>query len=95
MPLSKALVLIVQQKAQDDFEKTFGLPGKNALEQRRVYNLVDGTVKLGFSMSESGAEYVKLKVRGHAQVWWRFKWRTGELKARAAWVKVLVSRVWC
>ena len=74
----------MQQKAQGVFEKTFGLPGKKALEQRRVYNLVDGTVKLGISISESGGEYVKLKVRGHAQVWRRFKWRTRELKARAA-----------
>ena len=58
--------------------------GVNALEQRRVYNLVDGTVKLGFSMSELGVQYVKLKVRGPARVLRRFKWRIGELKARAA-----------
>ena len=53
--------LIVQQKAQDKFQKAFGLSWKDALEQGLVYNLVDGAAKLGLSMSELGAEYDKLK----------------------------------
>jgi nucleoside diphosphate kinase len=53
--------LTVQQKAQDEFQKAFGLSWKDALEQGLVYNLVDGAAKLGLSMSELGAEYDKLK----------------------------------
>ena len=53
--------LTVQQKAQDEFQKAFGLSWKDALEQGLVYNLVDGAAKLGLSMSELGSEYDKLK----------------------------------
>ena len=53
--------LIVQQKAQDKFQKAFGLSWKEALEQGLVYNLVDSTAELGRPMSELGAEHDKLE----------------------------------
>ena len=53
--------LIGQQKAQDKFQKAFGLSWKDALEQGLVYNLVDGAAKLGLSMSQLGAEDEKLR----------------------------------
>eukprot|EP00440_Ansanella_granifera_P012677 gb/GFBE01013772.1/.p1 GENE.gb/GFBE01013772.1/~~gb/GFBE01013772.1/.p1 ORF type:complete len:389 (+),score=116.54 gb/GFBE01013772.1/:1-1167(+) len=53
--------LAVQKKAQDEFEKAFGLSWDDALKQDLVYNLVDGAAKLGVSMDELGDKYDKLK----------------------------------
>jgi len=53
--------LAVQQKAQDEFEKAFGLSWKDALAKGLVFNLVDGAAKLGCSMDELGNKYDKLK----------------------------------
>uniref|UniRef100_A0A7S0ZRE8 Nucleoside-diphosphate kinase n=1 Tax=Noctiluca scintillans TaxID=2966 RepID=A0A7S0ZRE8_NOCSC len=53
--------VIVQQKAQDEFQKAFGLAWKDALDQGLVYNLKDAAEKLDLSMSQVGDEYDKLK----------------------------------
>eukprot|EP00931_Biecheleriopsis_adriatica_P082752 TRINITY_DN5620_c0_g1_i1.p1 TRINITY_DN5620_c0_g1~~TRINITY_DN5620_c0_g1_i1.p1 ORF type:complete len:401 (+),score=112.46 TRINITY_DN5620_c0_g1_i1:48-1205(+) len=53
--------LAVQQKAQDEFEKAFGLSWTDALAKGLVFNLVDGAAKLGCSMDELGNKYDKLK----------------------------------
>ena len=61
--ISKGLRFLVEERAGVEF----------GLQPRRRHG------QAGLSMSELGAEYDKLKVRVHAQVWRRFKWRTGEL----------------
>ena len=53
--------LIVQQKAQDKFQKAFCLSWKEALDQGLVYNIVDSPAELGRLMSELGAEHDKLE----------------------------------
>lgn len=57
----KPAELVVQKKAQDEFEKAFGLSWSDAVTKGMVYNLVDGAVKLGCSYSELGDKYDKLK----------------------------------
>merc|ERR1719330_639715 len=53
--------LAVQQKAQEEFQKAFGLSWSDALQKGLVFNLVDGAAKLGCSMDELGNKYDKLK----------------------------------
>eukprot|EP00419_Tripos_fusus_P024836 CAMPEP_0172707794 /NCGR_PEP_ID=MMETSP1074-20121228/50182_1 /TAXON_ID=2916 /ORGANISM="Ceratium fusus, Strain PA161109" /LENGTH=392 /DNA_ID=CAMNT_0013530653 /DNA_START=48 /DNA_END=1226 /DNA_ORIENTATION=- len=57
----KPTELVVQKKAQEEFEKAFGLSWADALSQGKVYNLVDGAAKLGCSMDDLGNKYDKLK----------------------------------
>lgn len=57
----KPATLTVQPKAQQEFEKAFGLSWSSALEKGLVFNAADGAVKLGISASELGARYDKLK----------------------------------
>lgn len=57
----KPAELAVSQKAQDDFEKTFGLSWADALKKGAVYNLVDGAAKLGCNYAELGDKYDVLK----------------------------------
>ena len=51
----------MQQKAQDKFQKAFGLSWKEALEQGLIFILVDSTAELGRSISELAAEHDKLE----------------------------------
>jgi len=53
--------LAVQPAAKEAFQKAFGLSWESALKDGCVYNLVDGSAKLGISMAELGAKYDKLK----------------------------------
>lgn len=57
----KPTELVVQKKAQEEFEKAFGLSWADALHQGKVYNLIDGAAKLGCSMDDLGDKYDKLK----------------------------------
>mmetsp|Transcript_122281 Transcript_122281/g.351274 ORF Transcript_122281/g.351274 Transcript_122281/m.351274 type:complete len:396 (+) Transcript_122281:65-1252(+) len=53
--------LAVQEAAQAEFEKAFGLPWSEALQKDLVFNLADGAAKLGISMDELGDRFDKLK----------------------------------
>jgi len=53
--------LTVQQKAQDTFEKTFGMKWADAVKSGKVYNAMDAAEKLGCSTNELGAKWGTLK----------------------------------
>eukprot|EP00927_Polykrikos_kofoidii_P021605 TRINITY_DN2039_c0_g1_i1.p1 TRINITY_DN2039_c0_g1~~TRINITY_DN2039_c0_g1_i1.p1 ORF type:complete len:408 (+),score=77.47 TRINITY_DN2039_c0_g1_i1:52-1224(+) len=57
----KPATLTVQPKAQEEFEKAFGLSWKDALNKGLVFNAADGAAKLGISANELGAKYDQLK----------------------------------
>jgi len=57
----KPAELAVSQKAQDEFQKTFGMSWEAALKKGVVYNLVDGAKKLNCDYAELGDKYDKLK----------------------------------
>jgi len=57
----KPAELAVTQKAQEEFQKAFGLSWQDALSQGLVYNLVDGAGKLGCNYSELGDKYDTLQ----------------------------------
>mmetsp|Transcript_97417 Transcript_97417/g.313875 ORF Transcript_97417/g.313875 Transcript_97417/m.313875 type:complete len:392 (-) Transcript_97417:237-1412(-) len=58
--MQKPSELVVQQKAQDEFEKAFGMSWSDAVAKGLVYNLVNGAAKLGCSMDDLGDKYDKL-----------------------------------
>lgn len=53
--------LTVQPKAQDAFQKTFGLSWADALKSGKVYNAMDAAAKMGISTAQLGAKWSKLK----------------------------------
>lgn len=53
--------LTVQESAQEEFRKLFGLSWTDALKQGKVYNSVDGAKKLGVDLEELGMRFDKLK----------------------------------
>eukprot|EP00933_Yihiella_yeosuensis_P002528 TRINITY_DN1042_c0_g2_i1.p1 TRINITY_DN1042_c0_g2~~TRINITY_DN1042_c0_g2_i1.p1 ORF type:complete len:379 (-),score=112.69 TRINITY_DN1042_c0_g2_i1:135-1271(-) len=53
--------LAVSKKAQDEFQKAFGLSWDDALSQGKVYNLVDGAAAIGISMNDVGDKIDQLK----------------------------------
>jgi glutamine synthetase len=53
--------LVVQEKAQEEFEKQFGVAWKKVLEDGLVYNALDGAKKLGITPDELGQKYDTLK----------------------------------
>merc|ERR1719210_589514 len=57
----KPTSLTVQPKAQEEFQKAFGLLWSEALSKGLVYNAVDGCAKLGVDFDGLGAKWEKLK----------------------------------
>lgn len=53
--------LVVQPKAQAEFQKAFGLSWADALKQGKVYNLVDAAQKLGCTVDDIGDKYDGLR----------------------------------
>jgi len=53
--------LTVQTKAQDEFEKMFGVAWSKVMEDGLVFNAMDGAKKLGVSPDELGKKYDALK----------------------------------
>ena len=53
--------LVVQEKAQEEFEKMFGVAWSKVMEDGLVFNAMDGAKKLGISPDELGKKYDALK----------------------------------
>jgi len=52
--------LVVQQKAQDDFQNAFGISWRDALDQGVVFNLAGAAAKLGCDYAEVGNRFDQL-----------------------------------
>mmetsp|Transcript_75539 Transcript_75539/g.119776 ORF Transcript_75539/g.119776 Transcript_75539/m.119776 type:complete len:782 (+) Transcript_75539:97-2442(+) len=59
--LMKPKDLVVQEKAQEEFEKMFGVKWSKVMEDGLVFNAMDGAKKLGISPDELGKKYDALK----------------------------------
>jgi len=59
--LMKPSQLTVQEKAQAEFEKQFGVSWKSVMDQGLVFNAMDGAKKLGITADELGKKYDQLK----------------------------------
>ncbi|CAE7595238.1 ppsC [Symbiodinium sp. CCMP2592] len=59
--MKKPSELTVQEKAQAEFEKQFGVAWSKVMEDGLVFNAMDGAEKLGISPDELGKKYDALK----------------------------------
>merc|ERR1740138_1978976 len=59
--LMKPSQLTVQEKAQAEFEKQFGVSWKSVMDEGLVFNAMDGAKKLAISADELGKKYDQLK----------------------------------